>query len=148
MAKTRQNQLSVSVFLQQKQAMKTDITHLDDIKLLVDTFYGKVQNDDLIGPIFNSIINNWTPHLAKMYTFWQTVLLQEHTYYGSPFPPHAKLPVSPEHFERWLSLWRTTVDDLFEGPKADEAKWRGQAMADMFMAKIEYFRERNTKPLM
>lgn len=126
--------------------MKKDIAHLDDIKLLVDTFYGKVQTDDLIGPIFSSVISNWQPHLAKMYTFWQTVLLQEHTYYGSPFPPHAKLPVSGAHFERWLSLWRSTVDDFFEGSKANDAKWRGQAMADMFMAKIEYFRER--KPLM
>jgi hemoglobin len=127
--------------------MKNDITHLDDIKLLVDTFYGKVQNDQLIGPIFNGVIKNWQPHLEKMYTFWQTVLLQEHTYFGSPFPPHAKLPVSTEHFERWLSLWSATVDGFFEGPKADDAKWRGKAMADMFMAKIEYFRERNTKPL-
>jgi hemoglobin len=46
-----------------------------------------------------------------------------------------------------LSLWSATVDGFFEGPKADDAKWRGKAMADMFMAKIEYFRERNTKPL-
>jgi hemoglobin len=127
--------------------MKNDIANLDDIKLLVDTFYGKVQNDSLIGPIFNGVIKNWQPHLEKMYTFWQTVLLQEHTYFGSPFPPHAKLPVSAEHFERWLTLWRATVDSFFEGPKADDAKWRGQAMADMFLAKIEYFRERNTKPL-
>ena len=128
--------------------MKNDITHLDDIKLLVDTFYGKVQTDPLIGPIFNSVIKDWQPHLAKMYTFWQTVLLQEHTYYGNPFPPHAKLPVSAAHFESWLSLWRATVDSFFEGAKAEDAKRRGQAMADMFMAKIEYFRERNTKPLM
>jgi hemoglobin len=127
--------------------MKNDIAHLDDIKLLVDTFYGKVQNDALIGPIFNGVIKNWEPHLAKMYTFWQTVLLQEHTYFGSPFPPHAKLPVSAEHFERWLSLWRATVDSFFVGPKAEDAKWRGQAMAEMFLAKIEYFRERNTGPL-
>src|SRR6188768_312428 len=107
--------------------MKNDIASLDDIKLLVDTFYGKVQT--------NNVIKDWQPHLAKMYTFWQTVLLQEHTYFGSPFPPHAKLPVSAEHFERWLSLWRSTVDSFFEGPKADDAKWRGQAMADMFLAK-------------
>ena len=128
--------------------MKNDITHLDDIKLLVDTFYGKVQTDPLIGPIFNSVIKDWQPHLAKMYTFWQTVLLQEHTYYGNPFPPHAKLPVSAAHFESWLSLWRATVDSFFEGTKAEDAKRRGQAMADMFMAKIDYFREHNTKPLM
>ena len=125
-----------------------EILNLDDIKLLVDTFYERIRENELLGPIFNERMQErWPIHLEKMYKFWQTVLLQEHTYYGSPFPPHAKLPVSPEHFERWLSLWRTTVDDVFEGPKADEAKWRGQAMADMFMAKIEYFRERNTNPL-
>jgi hemoglobin len=128
--------------------MKNDIAHLDEVKLLVNTFYSKVQHDDLIGPIFNSVIKNWQPHLEKMYTFWQTVLLQEHTYYGSPFPPHAKLPVSAAHFERWLSLWRGTIDSLFEGEKAEDAKRRGQAMADMFMAKIEYFKERASKPLM
>ncbi len=127
--------------------MKRDITTLEDIKLLVNTFYGGVQNDDLIGPIFNGIIQDWTPHLEKMYTFWQTVLLGNHTYFGSPFPPHAKLPVQPEHFERWLFLWRSTVDMFFKGEKAEEAKWRGKAMAEMFMAKISYFRERQTKPL-
>ncbi|PJJ84693.1 group III truncated hemoglobin [Mucilaginibacter auburnensis] len=127
--------------------MKQDISSLDDIKLLVNTFYGGVQEDKLIGPIFNNIIQDWTPHLEKMYTFWQTVLLGDHTYFGSPFPPHAKLPVQPEHFERWLFLWRSTVDMFFKGEKAEEAKWRGKAMAEMFMAKISYFRERQTKPL-
>ena len=127
--------------------MKRDITTLEDIQLLVNTFYGGVQNDNLVGPIFNSIIQDWTPHLGKMYTFWQTVLLGDHTYFGSPFPPHAKLPVQPEHFERWLFLWRSTVDMFFQGEKAEEAKWRGKAMADMFMAKISYFRERQSKPL-
>lgn len=127
--------------------MKNDIANLDDIKQLVDTFYDKVQHDELIGPIFNGVIKNWQPHLEKMYTFWQTVLLQEHTYYGSPFPPHAKLPVSAAHFDRWLSLWYATVDGLFEGAKADEAKWRGKAMAEMFQAKIKYFKERNSSPL-
>jgi|SRR5215217_6071648 len=127
--------------------MKRDITTIEDIQLLVNTFYGGVQNDSLIGPIFNNIIQDWTPHLEKMYTFWQTVLLGNHTYFGSPFPPHAKLPVQPEHFERWLFLWRSTVDMFFKGEVAEEAKWRGKAMADMFMAKITYFRERQTKPL-
>jgi len=127
---------------------KSDITNIDDVQKLVNSFYGQVQHDELIGPIFNSIISDWTPHLNKMYGFWQTVLLGEHTYFGSPFPPHAKLPVSSEHFERWLSLWSGTVDSFFEGEKAEEAKWRGKAMADMFMAKIDYFRQRNTGPLM
>lgn len=122
--------------------MKTDIENLQHIKQLVDAFYTKVQQDTLIGPIFTNIISSWPTHLEKMYRFWQTVLLEEHTYFGRPFPPHANMPVNAEHFEHWLFLWRATVDDLFEGPKAEEAKWRGQAMADMFLSKIEYFRDR------
>jgi hemoglobin len=120
---------------------KKDITGLEDIKLLVDTFYQQVREDALLSPIFNGIIQDrWPEHLEKMYRFWQTVLLQEHTYFGSPFPPHAKLPVEQLHFDTWLQLWYSTVDSLFEGEKAEEAKWRGDKMALMFLSKIEYIR--------
>ncbi|MET6998171.1 group III truncated hemoglobin [Chitinophaga defluvii] len=120
---------------------KKDITELDDIKLLVDTFYQQVREDELLSPIFNGIIKDrWPEHLEKMYRFWQTVLLQEHTYFGSPFPPHAKLPVEQLHFDTWLKLWKSTVDANFEGEKAEEAKWRGDKMALMFLSKIEYIR--------
>ncbi len=72
-----------------------DILSLDDIKALVDTFYEKVRNDELLAPVFNSRIGDrWPRHLEKMYAFWQTVLLDERTYFGSPFPPHAGLPVT------------------------------------------------------
>jgi hemoglobin len=117
-----------------------DITNLDDVKLLVNTFYGKVQGDDLLSPVFNSRINgNWAPHLEKMYTFWQTTLLGEHTYSGRPFPPHATMPVNHQHFERWVMLFTQTVDELFTGEKADEAKWRAQKIAQMFEMKVWHF---------
>ena len=128
--------------------MKHDIKNLTDVKLLVDTFYGKIREDESLKDIFNNKIEDrWPEHLQKMYNFWQTVLLEEHTYYGSPFMPHAKLPVNLEHFERWLRLFNTTVDDLFEGEKAEQAKWQGQRMAEMFHAKIEYHRSNDSTPL-
>ena len=121
---------------------KKDILSIEDIKLLVNNFYDKVQKDQLIGPIFNDRIQTrWPEHLAKMYTFWQTVLLGEHTYFGSPFPPHAQLPVEREHFERWLSLFSQTLDELFTGEVAKEAMWRANKMAEMFQYKIEHFRK-------
>lgn len=119
----------------------TDITTLEDIKLLVDSFYSKVQKDEFIGPIFNAKIGNeWPEHLEKMYRFWQTILLEVHTYSGSPFPPHKQLPVAKEHFDRWMKLFSTTVDELFIGPIAEEAKLRAKNMAEMFNYKIDYFR--------
>ncbi|TXJ22462.1 MAG: group III truncated hemoglobin [Chitinophagaceae bacterium] len=128
---------------------KKDITTIEDIKLLVDTFYGKIRIDLLLGGIFNGVIKDrWPEHLEKMYRFWQTVLLDEHTYFGSPFPPHAELPVEQKHFDAWLKLWHETIDEHFTGAKADEAKWRGDKMAVMFLSKIEYYRNNSAKPLL
>lgn len=119
-----------------------DISSLGDIKLLVNTFYTKVQDDELIGPIFNEkMLGRWPEHLEKMYRFWQTILLEEHTYSGSPFPPHKHLPVNQTHFDRWMEIFTTTVDFLFVGKLAEEAKVRAANMAYMFNYKIEYFRK-------
>lgn len=129
--------------------MKKDISELSDIKALVDAFYFKIRKDQLLGPIFEERIQNrWEVHLQKMYDFWQTVLLEEHTYSGRPFPPHATLDVDQVHFDTWLGLFDATVDELFEGPIADEAKWRAEKMARMFMSKIEYFRGYKGKTLL
>ena len=120
---------------------QTDITTLEDIKLLVDTFYSKVQKDEFIGPIFNEKIGDrWPEHLEKMYRFWQTILLEVHSYSGSPFPPHKQLPLAKEHFDRWMEIFTKTTDSLFAGPLAEEAKLRAKNMAEMFHYKIDYFR--------
>ena len=125
-----------------------EIEHLDDIRLMVDSFYSKVRQDDLLKDIFNNIIRDrWPEHLDKMYRFWQTVLLEEHTYYGSPFLPHARLPVTRDHFDQWLKLFFDTVDELFTGEKATRAKWQGNRMADMFHSKITYYRNNTSIPL-
>jgi hemoglobin len=126
-----------------------EILNIADIKLLVDTFYDKVREDELLTDIFNGVIKNrWPQHLEKMYRFWQTILLAEHTYYGSPFAPHAHLPIEAKHFERWIELFYSAIDELFEGEKAVEAKWRAKKMAEMFLLKIEYYKERDSKPLL
>lgn len=128
---------------------KKDITELTDIKLLVDTFYNTVRDDSLLADIFNSKIQDrWPEHLEKMYRFWQTVLLEEHTYHGSPFVPHAKLPVDEKHFNRWIKLFTETVEKHFEGPVASRAIWQGERMAAMFQSKIAYYKNNNLTPLL
>jgi hemoglobin len=125
---------------------KPDITTLEDVKLLVNTFYDKVRADGSLAPIFNNQIQDrWPQHLEKMYTFWQTLLLDEHTYFSSPFPPHAKLPVDHQHFQQWVTLFSETIRELFSGEKAEEALWRANKMAQMFEGKINYYRNVNSK---
>jgi hemoglobin len=127
---------------------KKDIRSIADIQLLVNNFYAAIRSNEALGPIFNERISDrWPEHLEKMYRFWQTVLLEDHTYFGSPFPPHAQLPVDQQHFDTWLQLWHQTVDLYFRGTKADEAKWRGDKMAAMFLSKITYYRNNSARPL-
>lgn len=128
--------------------MKRPIKNLEDVVLLVDDFYAKVQKDEHLADIFNAIIQNrWSEHLQKMYQFWQTILLGEHTYKGTPFIPHAHLPVEKFHFDRWLKLFNETVIQHFEGEVADEAIWRASKMANMFQMKIEYYKKSTTTPI-
>lgn len=125
-------------------ASAKDIEDINDIKKMVDIFYGKVRKDSLIGPIFNDRIqNHWPEHLTKLYAFWQGILLGEQTYTGFPFPPHAQLPINKEHFDRWLTLFTETVDTLFSGPVASEAKNRAYKIAEIFQNKLEYIRNKS-----
>lgn len=125
-----------------------DIETLNDIKKMVDHFYGKVRKDELIGPIFNEKIqNHWAEHLSKLYSFWQSILLGEQTYTGFPFPPHRQLPISKEHFDRWLLLFTETMDSLFTGPTANEAKNRAYKIADIFQDKLDYIRNKSNNKI-
>ena len=126
-----------------------DLYNLDDIKLLVNSFYGKIRENEKLKDIFNKVIQErWPEHLEKMYRFWQTVLLDQHTYNGSPFLPHEKLSVEKEHFVEWVTLFYETVDENFKGEKAEKAKWQGQRMAEMFHSKIEYYNSNPSHPLL
>lgn len=121
--------------------LKHDIRDMSDIQIMVDAFYAAIREDELLGPIFNGVIQDrWPTHLEKMYRFWQSILLNENTYHGSSFDPHAKLPIEKTHFERWQSLFSATVDAHFAGPKADEAKDRAHKIGMIFNYKIDYLR--------
>jgi len=119
-----------------------DITSLEDVKDMVNRFYGEVREDALIGPIFNAAIKDrWPEHLEKMYRFWQTVLFDAHTYHGSPFLAHVSLPLKAEHFTRWLELFYRTIDAKYVGINAERAKLQGKRMAEIFYHKLTYNRE-------
>ena len=117
-----------------------DIASEQDIKTLVDTFYGKVNKDELLGPVFNDVAKvEWDKHLPTMYSFWSTLLFRSMSYKGQPLAKHLVLPVKQEHFERWVSLFCKTVDQLFAGPRAKEAKNYALSIADTFQTRMGIF---------
>lgn len=105
-----------------------------DVKLLVETFYAKVRKDDSIGPFFNETISNWPLHLERLTDFWETNLFFVQKFKGNPMLKHQlvnkrfKSGITSYHFGIWLNLWFRTIDDLFEGEKADRAKERARKM--------------------
>jgi len=88
-----------------------EATGLDEkmLETLVHRFYERVRADELLGPIFEERVESWKPHLDRMVAFWSSVALMTGRYHGAPMPTHATLPVSWEHFERWLELFRQTA---------------------------------------
>ncbi len=120
---------------------KKDIQAREDIELLVKTFYEKVIADPVIGPIFTEVIKvNWKKHLPVMYDFWENALFYSGTYSGNPMASHKRLhqifPLKEEHFHRWVYLFTTTVNELFEGEKASLAIQRAISISTVMKIKI------------
>ena len=114
-----------------------DIRNIEDIILLVDRFYEKVNVDNLLAPVFNEFAKvNWDEHLPVMYSFWSAVLFETNTYKGQPLTSHLELPISTEHFNRWLELFKKTVDENFSGKTAEEAKEKADSIAQIFQTKL------------
>ncbi len=108
--------------------MKPDIQNRADIEVLINAFYAQVVKDELISTFFNEIAPvNWERHLPIMIGFWEFILFSTpDAYKGSVMEPHFHLhklkALEGQHFERWLKLFAETVDSLYEGPKAEDAK--------------------------
>jgi hemoglobin len=99
----------------------------------VRDFYRQVAMDDILGPVFAAAHVDWSAHIPKLADFWAKQLLGEHGYDGNPLrahePIHTRTPFTDAHYERWLDLFSTTVDDGYAGPHAELAKARASRMA-------------------
>ena len=119
-----------------------DIKSREDISLLVRAFYGKVQKDKLLGPIFNGIIEDWEHHYEHLTDFWQTNLFFEKKFTGNPLQKHVEVDkkmhgtINEMHFGVWINLWFETIDELFEGDVAQIAKNRARNMGTFIHLKM------------
>lgn len=115
-------------------------TGLDEqvICALVERFYGKARRDAVLGPIFESRISDWPPHMDRMVAFWSSVALMSGRYHGAPVPKHASLPVTWTHFERWLALFRETAEETCSPEGATHVIERAERIArSLHMAVVD-----------
>jgi hemoglobin len=122
--------------------MRRDIQDRADCERLVRAFYGRALTDPVIGFIFVDVARlDLEEHIPRITSFWETILLGAQSYGGGAFRPHAalnmKVRLRAGHFERWLWLWRTTVDELFAGDRAELAKVHADRVAKAFHARLQ-----------
>lgn len=117
-----------------------DICNRADVEKLVDAFYVKVRANDILGPIFDDIMQvDWESHLPKMYDFWEQTLFHRPLYKGNPVTVHQRVhtqsPLEKDQFDTWLQLFNETIDENFDGDMARQAKVRALSIATVLQIK-------------
>ncbi len=115
-----------------------------DISHLVRSFYAKIKQDEMLGPIFNEAIQDWEPHLVKLTDFWEGNLFffVKTKYTGDPKMAHQHLDeilgnsLTMNHFGHWINLWLETIDEHYVGETAERAKMIARKMASFLFLKI------------
>ena len=111
-----------------------DIQKYEDIELLVSKFYDKLLEDPITKDKFKNL--DIKAHLPKIVDFWAFILLDKPGYTGNVFDKHVPLNLEPIHFERWIEFWTSTVNELFNGPKAELAVQRALLLSYTFQSKL------------
>lgn len=106
---------------------RPDLANRSDVHALLSRFYGQVLVDDVLSEAFTVVrVTGLDTHLPVMCDFWETVLFKAGLYKGSALVVHRHVHqshrLSQRHFVRWLTLWNETVDAMFSGPAAEQAK--------------------------
>jgi hemoglobin len=104
----------------------------DQLSVLVHEFYGRVREDEMLGPVFNYAISDWPHHLGKMVDFWSSVMLTTARYKGNPMMMHLKhvARIRPEMFDRWLALWRETASEVLDKTGAAAVTAKSERIAE------------------
>jgi hemoglobin len=123
------------------KVMKNEISSRDDITRLMNIFYDRLLADESISYLFTDVAKiNIQEHIPIIVDFWESVLFRSDTYRKNAMQPHmalhAKSPLKKEHFDTWLYHFHGTVDALFEGEKAFQAKERATSIATLMQIKI------------
>lgn len=97
---------------------------------MVHRFYALIRRDEVLGPVFESHIDDWDAHLQKLVDFWSSILRRTARFSGTPMPKHVALPnLNAELFQRWLALFRQSNATLANQAMAEQANATAQRIA-------------------
>ena len=120
-----------------------DLENRTDIEKLLELFYSKALIDPLIGYFFTDVIPlDMKTHIPVIADFWETVLFGKAVYKGNVLDIHKHIhqlsAFTEAHFTRWVSIFKETVDQCYQGEKAELAKQRAESIATIMKLKTIY----------
>ena len=122
--------------------MKKDISGRSDVHTLVNTFYDRIRVDVYLGPIFNKHISDWPAHIEHLTDFWEGNLFMKRIFKGHPLHVHKRVDkeegymINEHHFGIWLNHWVQTINSLYEGEKAELAKFKARKIGTFFLVHL------------
>lgn len=118
-----------------------------EVAELITTFYAKVRDDAILGPIFERHVADWNLHMPKMIAFWSAALRGSSSYRGNPMVVHRALPhLTQSMFERWLDLFHESASLLPNRAMARRAGELSQRIAQSLWYGYQLQREPDRMP--
>jgi hemoglobin len=120
-----------------------EIESKTDIEKMLVAFYEKAFSDDLIGDFFTRVVPlDLETHIPVIALFWESVVLNGNGYRKNVMEVHQHIHhlkhIKKEHLDRWLSLFKATVDEFFVGEKANLMKQRAVSIATLMDIKLNH----------
>jgi hemoglobin len=129
----------------ERKRAEAEAMGIDDafVSRFVESFYGRIRTDDLLGPIFAERISDWPAHLDRMNRFWRSILHNSGEFSGNPMAKHVAIDgLGEQHFAHWLDLFYATLRALEQDPGATrEVGARARMIADSLLTGIAMKRD-------
>ena len=124
--------------------MPYDNVDRSSVKEMIRAFYAAIMNDTLLEPVFSKALGpditkgKWTEHFTTLDNFWLMMMTGERGYGGHPFPPHVFIgPLTREHFEHWMALFKETTSEYFIPEIAEKFYKKADVLADYFIKNLD-----------
>jgi len=118
-----------------------DIQNREHIDKVVRLFYDKLLSNELMKPIFLDAVKiDFEEHFGILVDFWDNILFYTGAYQRNAMMPHLDLhkvfPLKKVHFDTWLTLFEDSINELYEGEKANQAIERARSIGTIMQMKL------------
>ena len=118
-----------------------DIETRADLEAVLTAFYKNVFSDAVIAYFFTEVVPlDLKTHVPVITDFWQAVVFGTHSYRKNVMDVHqqisGKSKIEKHHLDRWLLLFKQTIDAHFDGANAELMKQRATSIATLMQMKL------------